>query len=70
MFKFDPLAKALRHLLFCVLAIALASCGKSEPAPDPLKAQRNAVQKAKDVNNVIDNAANATRSKIEDAETK
>jgi hypothetical protein len=70
MFKFEHLKSALRHLLFCALAVSLASCGKSQPAPDPLKTQRNAVQKAKDVNNLTEKAADTTRAKIEDAETK
>jgi hypothetical protein len=70
MFRFADLARASRLLLFCALAIPLGSCGKSEPAPDPLKAQRNAVQKARDLNDVVDKAADTTRAKIGDVETK
>jgi hypothetical protein len=70
MFRFADLARASRFLLFCTLAIPLGSCGKSEPAPDPLKAQRNAVQKARDLNDVVDKAADTTRAKIGDVETK
>ena len=70
MFKFDHLNRALGHLLLCALAVSLASCGKSPPAPDPLKTQRNAVQKAKDVNNLTEKAADTTRAKIDETETK
>jgi len=59
-----------QRLLLPLLAVALACCGKSEPAPDPLKAQRNAVQKARNVNDVIEKSATEARTKIEDAETK
>ena len=70
MFRFNHLKRAFGHLLLCALAVPLASCGKSPPAPDPLKTQRNAVQKAKDVNNLIEKAANTTRAKIEETETR
>jgi hypothetical protein len=55
----------------CLLIVfALASCGKQQPAPDPLKAQRSAIQKAKGVDDVVGAAASSTREKIDDAETK
>lgn len=58
------------HGLMLLLSITLAACGKSEPPPDPLKVQRNAIQKAKGVDDVIGKAAAENRAKIEDAETK
>ena len=61
--------RLLRHLP-PIIAIALACCGKAEPAPDPLKAQRGAVQKARNVEDVVGKAAAENRAKIEDAETK
>ena len=53
-----------------VLILALAACGKSEPPPDPLKAQREMVEKAKRVNDVVEKAASETRSQIDAAESK
>jgi len=61
---------SFRRLLLPMLAVALACCGRSEPAPDPLKAQRNAIQKTKNVNDVIEKSSTEARTKIEEAETK
>lgn len=58
------------HGSILLLAIALAACGKSEPPPDPLKVQRNAIQKAKGVDDVVGKAAAENRAKIDDAVTK
>lgn len=59
-----------RYILLPILVAALAACGRSEPAPDPLKAQRSAIQKAKGVDDAVSAAAAATRAKIDEAETK
>ena len=63
-------AAPLRALLLALAAAGLVGCGKPEPAPDPLKAQRSALQKAKAVNDVVTGAADEKRKEIEDAETK
>ncbi|HUL68520.1 MAG TPA: hypothetical protein VLW55_28255 [Burkholderiaceae bacterium] len=55
-------------LLAC--AASLTACNKQEPAPDPLKAQRSAVQKAKGVNDVVTGAAADQRKQIDEQETK
>jgi len=60
----------LRALLPIVAAAVLVACGKSEPAPDPLKAQRSAIQKAKSVDDVVSAAAAERRKQIDDAESK
>jgi hypothetical protein len=60
---------ALRWLAPILLA-ALAACGKQEPAPDPLKAQRAQIQKAKNVQGVVERAADETRAKVDEAVTK
>jgi outer membrane PBP1 activator LpoA protein len=60
----------LAHCLVLVLATALTACGKHEPAPDPLKAQRSAVEKAKGVNDVVTGAAADQRKQIDEQETK
>jgi hypothetical protein len=57
-------------LLLAIGAVGLAGCGKTEPAPDPLKAQRNAIQKAKGVDDTVGAAAARMREKIDEAETK
>jgi outer membrane PBP1 activator LpoA protein len=59
-----------RALLPIVVAAVLVACGKSEPAPDPLKAQRSAIQKAKAVDDVVSGAAAEQRKQIDDAESK
>jgi hypothetical protein len=56
--------------LVIAVTIALAACGKQEPAPDPLKAQRSALKKAEGVNDVVTGAAADQRKQIEDQETK
>ncbi|HTT09301.1 MAG TPA: hypothetical protein VMG60_00265 [Burkholderiaceae bacterium] len=68
----SPARRGVCAPLFLVAFLALgpAGCGRSEPAPDPLKAQRSAVQKAKDVNDVVTGAAAERRNEIVDAETK
>jgi len=53
-----------------LIAFVLAGCGKQEPAPDPLKAQRNAIQKAKGVDEVVGAGAAKAREQIDNAETK
>jgi hypothetical protein len=58
------------QVLPVLLVVALGACGKQEPAPDPLKAQRSAVQKAKGVNDVVGGAAEEQRKQIDEAETK
>ena len=60
----------LHAALPVLIVAALAACAKQEPAPDPLKAQRNAVQKAKGVNDVVGGAAEEQRKQIDEAETK
>ena len=60
----------LRPCLLLVVAATLTACGKQEPAPDPLKAQRSAVQKAKGVNDVVTGAAADQRKQIDEQETK
>jgi hypothetical protein len=62
--------KPMRESILLLLAIVLAACGKSEPLPDPLKAQRSAIQKAKGVDDIVGKAAAENRAKIEEAETK
>jgi hypothetical protein len=56
--------------LAIAVSAALAGCGKQEPAPDPLKAQRSALKKAEGVNDVVTGAAADQRKQIEEQETK
>jgi hypothetical protein len=58
------------RLMLPILAAALVCCGKTAPAPDPLKEQRGAIEKAKAVEGVVEKAAAESRKKIEEAETK
>ena len=58
------------RLLLAISAVAMAGCSKSEPPPDPLKAQRAMIEKAKNVEGVVGGAAAETRKKIDDEETK
>lgn len=58
------------RVVVAVFAAGLVACGRSEPAPDPLKAQRSAIQKAKGVEATVDNAAAERRNRVDDAETK
>lgn len=60
----------LAHCLLLACAASLTACNKQEPAPDPLKAQRSAVQKAKGVNDVVTGAAADQRKQIDEQETK
>jgi hypothetical protein len=60
---------ALRWLAPVLLA-ALAACGKQAPAPDPLKAQRAPIQKAKAAQGIVERAADETRAKVDEAVTK
>lgn len=62
--------KTATLLLAVAAVLAVAGCGKSQPPPDPLKTQRGYIQKAKDVEGVVGKAADATRKKIDDEETK
>lgn len=57
-------------LVLAMSATLLASCGKPEAAPDPLKAQRNAVRKAKGVDDTVGAGAARMREKIDEAESK
>ena len=48
----------------------LCACGKQEPPPDPLKAQRTAIDKAKGLDGVVGASAAEARKKIDEEETK
>jgi hypothetical protein len=60
----------MRQCALLLFAFALAACGKSEPPPDPLKAQRDIIRKAKSVDDLVGNAAAERGAKIDEAGTK
>lgn len=60
----------IRRLAAWAAAIALmggvAACGRDDRAPDLLKTQRDALQKAKDVSQTLENADEARRKQADD----
>lgn len=49
---------------------ALAACGKPAAPPNPLQTQREAMEKAKGVDQILQQQADDTRKKIDDAQSK
>jgi hypothetical protein len=66
----SPASRRRGFALVIAVTAVLAGCSRQEPAPDPLKAQRSAVQKAKGVNDVVTGAAADQRKQIDEQETK
>jgi hypothetical protein len=57
----------LRSALAVVIVLGIAGCNKPQPR-DLLKTQRDALEKAKGVQNTLDQSAASTRAKIDEAE--
>ena len=64
------IARHVAGVVLLVVSIALTGCGKSEPPPDPLKAQRAILEKAKGLNDVVGGAAADMQKKMDEQETK
>jgi outer membrane PBP1 activator LpoA protein len=54
--------------IFLAIALLLAACDNSTPAPKIAAPQRAALEKAKGVEQVVQNGAEESKKKIEDAE--
>lgn len=57
-------------LLMLILIVTLTACGESPPPPDIIKAQREALDKAKGVEQTLQQQAEDTQKKIHEAESK
>lgn len=57
-------------LLMLILIVALTACAEPPPPPDIIKAQREALGKAKGVEQTLQQQAEDTQKKIREAESK
>lgn len=57
-------------LLVLILIVTLTACGEPPPPPDIIKAQREALDKAKGVEQTLQQQAEDTQKKIHEAESK
>lgn len=60
----------IHSLMMLILSVNLTACEESRPPPDMIKTQREALDKAKGLEQALQKQAEDTQKKIHEAESK